>query len=316
LPTASTTTLGGIKIDGSTLAFNGSGQLYYTGAGAGGYTLPTATTGVLGGVKVDGTTITINGSGVISSTGTVSSVSGTGTVNGLTLTGTVTSSGSLTLGGTLALTSTQVTTALTYTPYNSTNPSGYITTGSLSVTSASASGIGSLSYLNGVFTFTPAASYSLPTATSSVLGGVKVGTGLSIDGSGVLSAAASSIPTYPAITQLDVTNSGASAYLFNNQYSGNNPTIYAISGTTIAFNLNVTGHPFLIRQTGVNFNTGLIHVSTTGTVSTGTSAQGQVTGILYWQIPQASAGAFAYQCSIHGGIMVGVITVKQISSLP
>ena len=34
----------------------------------GSYTLPTATTTVLGGVKVDGTTITIN-NGVISSTG-------------------------------------------------------------------------------------------------------------------------------------------------------------------------------------------------------------------------------------------------------
>jgi hypothetical protein len=34
-----------------------------------GYTLPTASTTVLGGVKVDGTTITINGSGVISSSG-------------------------------------------------------------------------------------------------------------------------------------------------------------------------------------------------------------------------------------------------------
>jgi len=33
------------------------------------YTLPTATTTVLGGVKVDGTSITINGSGIISSTG-------------------------------------------------------------------------------------------------------------------------------------------------------------------------------------------------------------------------------------------------------
>ena len=35
------------------------------------YVLPTATTSVLGGVKVDGSTITINGSGVISSTGGV-----------------------------------------------------------------------------------------------------------------------------------------------------------------------------------------------------------------------------------------------------
>lgn len=59
--------------------------------------------------------------------GTVTSVSGTGTVSGLTLTGSVTGSGSLTLGGTLSLTSGQVTTALGFTPYNATNPSGYIT---------------------------------------------------------------------------------------------------------------------------------------------------------------------------------------------
>ena len=77
------------------------------------YTLPSAS----------GTIALVGGAGV----GTVTSVSGTGTVSGLTLTGTVTSSGSLTLGGTLSLTSGQVTTALGYTPYNSTNPSGYIT---------------------------------------------------------------------------------------------------------------------------------------------------------------------------------------------
>lgn len=73
-----------------------------------------------------------NGPGYTSNTGTVTSVSGTGTVSGLTLSGTVTSSGSLTLGGTLTLTSGQVTGALGYTPYNSSNPSGYITSSSLS----------------------------------------------------------------------------------------------------------------------------------------------------------------------------------------
>jgi trimeric autotransporter adhesin len=64
--------------------------------------------------------------------GTVTSVGGTGTVSGLTLSGTVTSSGNLTLGGTLSLTSGNVTSALGYTPYNSTNPNGYITSSSLS----------------------------------------------------------------------------------------------------------------------------------------------------------------------------------------
>jgi hypothetical protein len=69
-----------------------------------------------------------NPSGFTSNTGTVTSVSGTGTVSGLTLTGSITTSGSLTLGGTLALTSGDVTTALGFTPYNATNPSGYLST--------------------------------------------------------------------------------------------------------------------------------------------------------------------------------------------
>jgi hypothetical protein len=67
-----------------------------------------------------------------SNVGTVTSVSGTGTVSGLTLSGTVTSSGNLTLGGTLSLTSGNVTDALGFTPYNATNPSGYITSSALS----------------------------------------------------------------------------------------------------------------------------------------------------------------------------------------
>ena len=74
LPTASTVTLGGVKVDGTSVTINGSGVISapYT------YTLPTASTTILGGVKVDGTTVTINGSGVISSVssgGTVTSVS-------------------------------------------------------------------------------------------------------------------------------------------------------------------------------------------------------------------------------------------------
>lgn len=104
------------------------------------YTLPQATTTALGGVKVDGTTITINATtGVITATtaaGTVTSVSGTGTIKGLTLTGTVTGSGSLTLGGTLTLASADVTSALGFTPYNATNPSSYITINDVSGTYA------------------------------------------------------------------------------------------------------------------------------------------------------------------------------------
>jgi plastocyanin len=119
----------------------------------------------------------------------------------------------------------------------------------------------------------------------------------------------------PAITRLVVSANGSSAYLFD-QYSGNNPTVYAISGTTIAFDLTASSsHPFLIRFSGANFDTGLVHVSTTGTVSTGSSAQGKNSGTLYWKIPQGTAGTYGYLCSIHGS-MIGTITIKQISSLP
>ena len=119
---------------------------------------------------------------------------------------------------------------------------------------------------------------------------------------------------YPATTALDVTVSGTIAYLFNNHYSGNNPTIIAISGTTIAFNLNVTGNPFLIRtSSGVNYNTGLVHVAVDGTVSTGSNAQGKVTGTLYWRIPAAATGNYQYKSSISAA-MVGVITIQSSTS--
>ena len=118
----------------------------------------------------------------------------------------------------------------------------------------------------------------------------------------------------PAITALTVTNSGVSAYLFD-QYSGNNPEIYAINGTTIAFKLNCSGHPFLVQTgAGVNYDTGLVHVTTTGTVTTGASAQGKDSGTLYWKIPSVISGSYRYQCSLHGA-MVGNITIKNFSSI-
>jgi len=119
----------------------------------------------------------------------------------------------------------------------------------------------------------------------------------------------------PAITMLAVTNSGASAYRFDQYGTDNNPTIYAINGTTIAFNLQATGHPFLIQNgAGVNYNTGLIHVATNGTVSTGANAQGKDSGTLYWKIPTGISGGYRYQCSVHAP-MVGSISIKTFSTL-
>jgi hypothetical protein len=119
----------------------------------------------------------------------------------------------------------------------------------------------------------------------------------------------------PAITALVVSNIGASSYRFDQYGTADNPTVYAINGTTIAFKLNVMGHPFLIQNSsGVNYNTGLIHVSTTGTVTTGASAQGQTSGTLYWKIPTDISGGYRYQCSLHGP-MVGSISIKTFSTI-
>jgi plastocyanin len=116
----------------------------------------------------------------------------------------------------------------------------------------------------------------------------------------------------PSVTRLDVTNSGASSYLFD-QYTGNNPELYIRAGETLAFSLNVIGHPFLIRVSsgGTQYSNGLTHVSNTGTVLTGSNAQAQVDGTLYWKVPAELAGnTYVYQCQIHGG-MVGNIVIER-----
>ena len=119
----------------------------------------------------------------------------------------------------------------------------------------------------------------------------------------------------PAITKLAVTNNSASSYRFDQYGSTDNPTIYAINGTTIAFDLNISGHPFLIQNgSGTNYNTGLYHVANDGTVSTGSSAQGKVSGTLYWKIPNAISGGYRYQCSAHSA-MVGSITIKDFGAI-
>ena len=54
--------------------------------------------------------------------------------------------------------------------------------------------------------------------------------------------------------------------------------------------------------------------STAGVVSTGSNAQGQTGGTLYWKIPANISGNYAYQCTSHSA-MRGTITIKQISAI-
>jgi plastocyanin len=149
------------------------------------------------------------------------------------------------------------------------------------------------------------------TITSTVAAGATAFTGLSDAGSLTVDKF-----YLPAITILDVTANGTSAYRFDQYGTTDDPTIYAINATTIAFNLaGASGHPFLIQDnTGTNYNTGLVHVTTGGVVTTGASAQGKTSGTLYWKIPDAISGNYRYQCQSHAG-MVGTITIKNFGSI-
>ena len=122
----------------------------------------------------------------------------------------------------------------------------------------------------------------------------------------------------PAITALVVTAAGSTGYLFDQYGTQQDPTIYAISGTTIAFNLNdatMGSHPFTIETSGgLQYNSGLVHVDNNGTVTEGSDAQGKTSGTLYWKIPANISGNYAYQCSIHTA-MRGTIAIKDISAI-
>ena len=151
------------------------------------YSLPTASSSVLGGIKV-GTNLSIDGSGVLSSTNTTYSVGDGG------------------------LTQNNFTDSLK-------------------------------SKLDGIAT--SANNYSLPTSSSSVLGGVKVGTNLSIDGSGVLS---STDTTYSVgdggLTQNNFTDTlkakldGIEAS--SNNYSLPTASISVLGGVKVGSGLSIT----------------------------------------------------------------------------
>jgi hypothetical protein len=284
LGTATTSKIGGVKPDGTTITIN-NGVI----SGANTYTLPTASTSVLGGVKVDGTSITIAG-GVISvsanltqtitfkgiwdaSTNTPPLANGVGTTgwqyivgvpgrqnlgagtsnysigdqviydgaiwNDIPLNSGVTSFNTRT--GAVTLNSSDVTTALGYTPMQ---PS------SLSVATTSSSGGGSLTYSAGVFTFAPASiptytvntglptsggsltltgttftfnpasAYTLPTASNTTLGGIKIDNNTIVINNGVISVGG-------ALT---------SATIFKGAWNVNTNTPTLINGTGTAGN--------------------------------------------------------------------------------
>ena len=159
------------------------------------YNLPTASTTILGGVKVDGTTVTISGSGVISAGAAANTITGTtlasnvqfssltsvGTLQGLTVNNPI--------AGSVTGNAGTVTNGV-YTTGSYSNPS-WLTTlayskliGAPTLATVATSGV--YSDLTG-----KPATYTLPVASTSILGGVVPdGTTISISGTGAIAVAA------------------------------------------------------------------------------------------------------------------------------
>ena len=222
LPTAgigSGGALGGVKVDGSSITINNgvisvstglSGTVVFKGAWNANTNSPTLAsgTGTTGWQYIvsTGGTRNLGGGQATYAAGDLVIYDGTNWINVAANNGVVSFNART---GAITLTSSDVTTALGYTPIQSS---------SLSVATTTASGGGALSYAAGTFTFapalvptytintqstpiaggslslsgstftyTPATVYSLPTATDSVLGGIKIDNNTIVINSGVIS---------------------------------------------------------------------------------------------------------------------------------
>ena len=265
-----------------------------------------------------------------------------------------TSSDTLTLvaGSGMSITTDNSTDAITF--VNSANTYSQINVGGTVISSASTTGMFSMFQGSGI-TLTPNLANKAVTVTNSGVTSIDPGTGITVSastGSVTISNSISNIsnlsdaitavyPAYsgggvntqtfggvtidkiflPSMLRLSVAfvfdgTQGGSGYRFDSHYSNTlDPTIYLISGTTVAFNLNCAGYPFqILAPGGTAQTTGMIHVTTTGTVTTAGSANnGRVSGTLYWNIPETATGIYSYRATNQPTAMTGNINIRRIS---
>lgn len=139
-----------------------------------------------------------------------------------------------------------------------------------------------------------------------------------IEGSNIyFTNARAKLAAIPATTQLVVTTPVFN-YQFD-QYTGDSPNIYVYAGQTVSFDLQQGGtHPFAIRESngGANITTGLTHIAPDGTISTGASAQGKISGKIFWKVPYDLAGnTYGYQCTTHSSMYGNIIIQKALSTV-
>ena len=221
LPTASTTVLGGVRIDGTSITIDPSnGQI---SAAPSGYTLPLATYATVGGVQI-GNGLTISNQGVLSAN--VQSIP----VASATVLGGIKIGSGITINSGTGVASVDL-------PYASSTVLGAVKVGSgLTIdnsgvlsTSAGAIGIASPTTLGGIKNGPTinvdqtSGVANVVAATTSQLGGVIVGSGLAITASGVLSATGGGSGGGGTLSSR-TTVSGTTILLANNTYDTLNLT--------------------------------------------------------------------------------------------
>ena len=182
--------------------------------------------------------------------------------------------------------------------------------------------------------------YTLPTASATVKGGVKVGSNLAINASGVLSAT-SSVNNLNDLADVDTTGvatnkilkydgsnwaiadddtgvltaapeiewtltaNGSSDYIFAGDgfpSPANDPTLYLVRGQTYKFANNTGGHPFRIQSTVAQAGGGTAY-------NDGVTNQDAAGGsTLTFLVPMDAPDTLYYQCTAHSG-MTGTINI-------
>jgi Cu/Zn superoxide dismutase len=109
-------------------------------------------------------------------------------------------------------------------------------------------------------------------------------------------------PESPESKTYDVTNTGASAYIFNGEglSDSSNPDFTFKRGGTYTFNMDTPGHPFFIntvRGTGA-----------ANAYNSGVTNNGAVSGTITFTVPTDAPNTLYYNCQFHGS-MTGTIAI-------
>ena len=101
----------------------------------------------------------------------------------------------------------------------------------------------------------------------------------------------------------EVTNIGASSYVFNNDDLNNvqNPDLTLKRGETYTFTINAPGHPFLIKS--------VLSVTDANTYNEGVTNNGAASGTITFEVPMDAPDTLYYVCEFHAA-MSGVFTIE------